>query len=1094
MCGDIHCNPGPKDRCNLSILYWNLNSISVNSFSKLASLEAYNSIFKYDLICLGETYLDSSFPLDDSNLILNGYNLIRADHPQNVKRGGVCIYYKDSLPLRVLNVCPLSECLLIEVLYEKKKCIVASLYRSPSQNHEEFNSFLLDLEQLIETIYNLDPYLVLVLGDFNARLSSWSIDDLDSFEGRKIDELTSSYGLSQIISEPTHILPNSTSCIDLIFCNQPNLIIDSGVHSSLNENCHHQLIFAKVNFLVHVPPPYERHIWHYKRSNVDDIKNAINLFDWNRHFRNIDVNKQVEAFNETLLNIFANFVPNESITINEKEPPWITTNIKRKISQKNDLYKRYIRNGKKNSDLQQVLTAGNELKTLINKSKSAYYCRLSNKLSNPKTHPKVYWSILKSLFSNRKTPKIPPILFNGNTVTDFKNKANIFNTHFSNQCSPIKNNSILPINIPPFFCSFSSICLNENKLLNLIRSLDINKSHGHDGISVRMLKMCDVSIVKPLMIIFNNCLNEGTFPLCWKKANITPIYKKGDKCIISNYRPISILPVCGKLFEKMIYDAYYEYFSNNNIINVNQSGFRSGDSCTNQLSVIVHEILKSFDSSTTLDVRGVFLDISKAFDRVWHEGLIYKLSCYGIEGKALKILQSFLNNRYQRVVLNGQSSNWEKINAGVPQGSILGPLLFLIYINDITINLENEVKLFADDTCLFSVARDPLLTANSLNNDLAKIQQWAYQWKMSFNPDVTKQAQEVTFSRKRIPINHPPLIFNGSIVKKSPVQKHLGVFLDEKLSFNHHLKFIIDKATKSIGILRKLRSFVNRPSLLTIYKSFIRSHLDYADVVYDQPHNACFSDKIESIQYNAALAITGAIRGTSKEKLYQELGLEYLSYRRWFRRLSLFYKTLNDRSPSYMLNIIPPAIHNLNTRNKSLIPRIFCRTESFSNSFFPYCIKEWHNLNLEIRQTKSLVQFKRSILQFIRPVQNSIFDVSDNEGVKLLTRLRLGLSHLNKHKFLHRFTDTVNPMCSCNTEVESSTHFLLRCPNFSQLRIHLINEINNIKPSLTLLSDDSLSQILLYGLKSFDKEINSKIINLTIEYIHKSERFNVQLF
>ena len=231
------------------------------------------------------------------------------------------------------------------------------------------------------------------------------------------------------------------------------MIIHSGVHSSLNENCHHQLIFAKINFLVHVPPPYDRHIWHYKRSNVDDIKNAINLFDWNRHFRNIDVNKQVEAFNETLLNIFANFVPNETITINEKEPSWITTNIKRKISQKNDLYKHYVCNGKKNSDHQQVLTAGNELKSLINKSKSAYYCRLSNKLSNPKTHPKVYWSILKSLFSNRKTPKIPPILFNGNTVTDFKNKANIFNTHFSNQCYPIKINSILPINIPPFFVS-----------------------------------------------------------------------------------------------------------------------------------------------------------------------------------------------------------------------------------------------------------------------------------------------------------------------------------------------------------------------------------------------------------------------------------------------------------------------------------------------------------------------------------------------------------------------------------------------------------------------------------------------------------------
>ena len=355
----------------------------------------------------------------------------------------------------------------------------------------------------------------------------------------------------------------------------------------------------------------------------------------------------------------------------------------------------------------------------------------------------------------------------------------------------------------------------------------------------------------------------------------------------------------------MIYNAFYNYLSINNILDVNQSGFRTGDSCTNQLSVIVHEIMKSFDSNPILDVRGVFLDISKAFDRVWHEGLIYKLRCNGVEGKALNILQSFLKDRYQRVVLNGQSSDWERIKAGVPQGSILGPLLFLVFINDISIGLKNNVKLFADDAYLLSIVKDPVISANSLNNDLSKIQQWAYQWKMSFNPDVTKQAQEVIFSKKRSLVNHPPLNFNGSVVQKSAVQKHLGVILDEKLSFNDHLKYVIDKANKGIGVLRKLRFYVPRGSLLTIYKSFIRSLLDYADVIYDQPHNASFSQKIESIQYNAALAITGAIRGSSKEKLYQELGLEYLSSRRWLRRLSLFYNILNSKSPSYMYNIIP---------------------------------------------------------------------------------------------------------------------------------------------------------------------------------------------
>ena len=419
---------------------------------------------------------------------------------------------------------------------------------------------------------------------------------------------------------------------------------------------------------------------------------------------------------------------------------------------------------------------------------------------------------------------------------------------------------------------------------------------------------------------------------------------------------------------------------------------------------------------------------------------------------------------------------------------------FLTYINDITLDLDCNVKLFADDTCLFSTVTDSILSATNLNSDLAKIQQWAYQWKMSFNPDLSKQAQEVIFSKKRLEVHHPNLYFDGSIVQKSSAQKHLGVILDEKLSFNQHLKYVIDKASKGIGVLRKLRFYIPRSSLLTIYKSFIRSHLDYADVIYDQPYNASFCEKIESIQYNAALAMTGAIRGTSKDKLYKELGLEYLSLRRWSRRLCLFYKILNNKSPLYMQNLVPCPNNLLITRNRHQIPFIFCRTEAFSNSFYPYCIKEWRILNPNIRQSETFDQFKRSILKIIRPIQNSIFDVVDHEGVRLLSRLRLGLSHLNKHKFSHGFLDTVNPMCSCNSEEESVSHYLLRCPNFVHLRNSLMNELINIDQSLNLLNHESLTNILLYGSKQFNYEVNSKIIKLTINFIKLSERFSSQLF
>ena len=213
----------------------------------------------------------------------------------------------------------------------------------------------------------------------------------------------------------------------------------------------------------------------------------------------------------------------------------------------------------------------------------------------------------------------------------------------------------------------------------------------------------------------------------------------------------------------------FKFFTSNNLISPNQSGFKPGDSCINQLLSITHEIYKSFDDG--LEVRGVFLDISKAFDKVWHEGLIFKLKQNGISGDLLQILSDFLSNRKQRVVLNGQNSSWTNVHAGVPQGSILGPLLFLIYINDLADDLSSNVKLFADDTSLFSVVHDVNASARELNNDLKKINKWAFQWKMSFNPDPRKQDQEVIFSRKIKKLPRPSLVFNNNNVLQNLFSK-----------------------------------------------------------------------------------------------------------------------------------------------------------------------------------------------------------------------------------------------------------------------------------------------------------------------------------
>ena len=217
------------------------------------------------------------------------------------------------------------------------------------------------------------------------------------------------------------------------------------------------------------------------------------------------------------------------------------------------------------------------------------------------------------------------------------------------------------------------------------------------------------------------------------------------------------MPIFAKLSEKILFKKLYNYLIENNLISKNQSGFTPGDSGTNQLLYLVNLIHEAFNDKNCLEVRSVFLDMSKAFDKVWHQGLIFKLKRNGIEGNLLRLLENYLSNRRQRVVLNGEYSSWAPLHAGVPQGSVLGPLLFLIFINDLEDGLLSQVKLFADDTSLFSVVLDPELTAQELNHDLELINLWAAQWKMSFNPDPTKPAEELLFSVKRDKPTHPPL-------------------------------------------------------------------------------------------------------------------------------------------------------------------------------------------------------------------------------------------------------------------------------------------------------------------------------------------------
>ena len=297
-------------------------------------------------------------------------------------------------------------------------------------------------------------------------------------------------------------------------------------------------------------------------------------------------------------------------------------------------------------------------------------------------------------------------------------------------------------------------------------------------------------------------------------------------------------------------------------------------------------------------------------------------------------------------------------------------------------------------------------------------------------------------------------------------------------------------AVKGTGIIKKLRNILPRNALLTIYKAFIRPNIDYCDFIYDRPHNESFCNNLEIFQYNATLAVTGATKGTSKLKIYEELCLESLKFRRWMHRLCVFYKIKTRVHPEYLYKLIPTKNSSYNTRNSDHINTYYCKTDIFKYSFFPYLTVEWNKLDHTLRNSKYYNISKNSLLKIGRPIPKPTFNIHNPMGLKLLTRLRLGLSHLNEHRFNHNFEDYINPLCSCSLEVESTAHFFLHCYNLEKNNGNtLLNKLNSISCEITICSERSLTELILYGNPKFSFQQNPDIINASIEYIINSKMF-----
>ena len=1138
LSSDVHPNPGPPpDNFSngfLSFCNWNLNTLSKDDFYRISLLEAHNTIFKYDIISLCETSLNGDITVPEN--ALPGYLYHPLNNPTGEKSGGVGIFYKESLPLRIREDLSFDECLVTELMFGHKKIFFTVFYRNPKYNASsvEFGNFLVAFENLHTAIKNENPYASFFAGDINAHTQAWYPEGDTNAEGTKVDELFCNLNLNQIIDEPTHFFRDdcTPSCIDIILTDQPNLVLKSGVRPSLDPTVKHQITFCKLNFKIPPPPKFKRKLWHFKSAQQELIRKSITDFPWIAELSKFsNPTQQVSLLNKTILNIMSNFVPNEVKTFRPLDPPWYNKDIRYSLKKYNKIYKKFKDNGFTDLDKFLVESTQAEINSMIIDAKEKYLRMQGAKLADPTTTTKTYWKILNGFLNKCKIPRIPPLFANGNFVTECIEKATIFNDYFAKQCTPFQTGSILPPLVYHTTNKLSDFDIRIEEINDILKSLKTNKAHGPDNISVSMIQLCGKDLCIPLQIIFKNILRTSIFPDQWKEANVTPVHKKKDKQTVSNYRPISLLPIFAKVFERIIYKNLYNFFIANKLITKNQSGFTPGDSGTNQLLSLIHDVHVAFDDNSCLEVRSVYLDMSKAFDKVWHEGLLFKLKQNGIDGKLLALLTNYLSNRRQRVVLNGKNSEWAPILSGVPQGSILGPLLFLIFINDLEAGIISQIKFFADDTSLYSVVHDPEKSARELNHDLEVINNWAKQWKMSFNPDPTKPAEEILFSHKR-PRPHPPLFFNGIEVKRVTEHKHLGLILDPLLNFAAHFKEKIAKARKGIGMIKQLRQYLATNVLDQIYKMHVRPHLDYCDFIYHIPELkpdsddsdsevdsstiACDSNDeteninentnrkislnfrmrtLESIQYQAALAVTGAWKGTSTVKIYMELGWESLHHRRYFRRITQFYKIMNGLTPKYLLDPIPmPRRHLFGRHITNDLYKVNCRNKRFLHSFYPDSINCWNELDPDIRKIETLSRFKSAILKTIKPQKRSIFRIHDPTGIRYIYQLRVGLSPLKHHKKRHRFLDTPNDTCLCGTGIETTDHFLVACPLFRMQRDRLLSVVTPIISKLhcwTSATNSARTNWLLYGDDKLDIGENSEILKSTIKFIRDTERFEI---
>ena len=871
------------------------------------------------VIAVTETWLTDSVP--DNAVSLPGYSSVfRVDRglasrprgpstdsqkdtfaqrrPQK-RGGGVLFMVRDGVkccPRTDLQVWP--ECVWIEVSQRSSHpLLLGCFYRPPSSLVGDIEEFARCLEMSLDKV-DLLRHRVVIVGDFNATSPSWHSTDTYNAAGKHLESALSQSGLHQCVDFPTHVTAPGTlgSLLDLVLVSDPSTFVHASSLPPLAKS-DHAIVQCALNLLPSTSTTTTRlrRIWSYDQADFESVNNTLTHLDWSSVSTAPDVDQAWTAWKQLFMSVITENVPSKVVGKARPRLPWIDKKLKELIRQKHIAWKA-LKRVPSAANLSFFREVRNKVTSALRRAENQYLQSLHRdiRLANSTSSTQRFWSYVKRTSGKVKSSAVPDLVINhedGSTVhasSDLE-KAAALNDFFAQQT----HLQSAPTSFPDLPSSSQespeAFHTTPAEVFDTLSGLKPGKAPGLDGLPPQLFRLCARGISSSLSVLFNRSFNEGCFPAEWKEALVVPVYKGGGTSCPSNYRPIALLSVISKVVEKIVHKRLSAFLEP--LITPKQSGFRKHDGTQFQLLRLIQEWSTALDSSHLVGV--IFFDFKKAFDMVCLPGLLHKLRAAGLRGKSLAWCESFLFGRRQRVCVGNQLSDVQLLRAGVPQGAILSPLFFSLYINDIVKSAEAEFNLFADDTSLYVTAKSPAALQHRLQSVLNKVSSWFRAWAVSVN--FKKSAVMIITGKRATPVVDVHL--GDSIITQTSSHKHLGVVINSKLSWNDHVTYVLGKVSRKLGLLCRLRRRLPLLVLRSLYMTCVRPTLDYAGAVWGGV-GTVGSERLERAQRRAARLVNkvSVADNLPHDLLLARAGLEPLAKRRQLSIAKIIYNLSKPNS------------------------------------------------------------------------------------------------------------------------------------------------------------------------------------------------------